>query len=420
MTGATVPATAVPAADARSRRFGLFAIAMAAIMGLVFTRGVAGEVATFILAERGAFVTLPNLTVPVTTAVWILVVLEVVLATWLIVRGAGRFAVLALGVGVALFVAAFLTWAVAGTSLNLVALLRGTVRLAVPLTFGALAGVMCERAGVINIGIEAQLLTGAFAAAVFSSVAGSPWVGLAAGILTAGFLGWILAVLSIRYRADQIIVGVTLVVFATGLTGFLTGQLLVPNPQLNAPVRFRPLDIPLLADIPVIGSLLFRQSIVVYIMFATVAWVTWLLFRTRWGLRVRSVGEHPQAADTVGVNVYRTRYMAVILGGMIAGIGGAYFTLDSAAQFSRDMTGGRGFVALAAMLVGRYHPVGAFGAALIFGFADSLATSLSIVQVPIPSQFLLMAPYLVTILVVAGVVGRVRVPAADGKPYIKE
>jgi general nucleoside transport system permease protein len=155
-------------------------------------------------------------------------------------------------------------------------------------------------------------------------------------------------------------------------------------------------------------------------MFAAVLFLQYALFQTRWGLRLRSVGEHPKAADTVGIKVLATRYKAVLIGGMFAGIGGAYFTLDAVGSFSREMSGGRGFIALAAMLVGRYSPVGAFGAALIFGFADSLATSLQLLQVPVPSDLLLTAPYVVTLLVVAGLIGRLRVPAADGKPYTKE
>ena len=161
------------------------------------------------------------------------------------------------------------------------------------------------------------------------------------------------------------------------------------------------------------------MNIFVYLALILVA-VTWVaLFRTRWGLRVRAVGEHPEAADTVGINVNRVRYRNVILGGLVAGIGGAYFTLGSVGSFDKNMTAGRGFIALAAMIFGRWNPVGAFAAALVFGFADALQSILAILNVPIPSQFLLMTPYLVTILVVAGVVGRARPPAADGKPYVK-
>lgn len=420
MTASAVGSSAGSTVSTRERRFGVFAIVLAVGTVLMFAFGGEASVATFRLNLGQTFVTLPDLVLPVAGTTWVLAILMAAIGTYQLLRGFGDRATLALGVVLLLFIAAFLTWAAGGTQLNLVSLARGTIRGAVPLTFGALAGVMCERAGVINIAIEAQLLTGAFGAAVGASVASNPWVGLVIGLLVGAAIGWMLAVLSIRYHADQIIVGVVLIVFATGLTAFLTTQLLSPNPHWNAPTRFRPVTIPVLGEIPIVGPLIFGQSIIVYLMFATVLAVHYVLFKTRYGLRVRSVGEHPKAADTVGINVHRIRYSAVIIGGAIAGIGGAYFTLDSAAQFSRDMSAGRGFIALAAMLVGRYHPVGAFGAALIFGFAESLATSLSIVGVPIPSDFLLMAPYLATILVVAGIVGRVRMPAADGQPYVKE
>jgi simple sugar transport system permease protein len=240
--------------------------------------------------------------------------------------------------------------------------------------------------------------------------------GIAAGVL----LGGVLAAMSIRFRADQIVVGVVLVVFATGLTSFLNQQLLQPAPELNQPAGFGRLDIPLLSDIPIIGPLLFQQTIPVYLMLIAVPLLNWALFRTRWGLRLRSVGEHPRAADTVGINVLGTRYRAVMLGGALAGIGGAWFTLDSAGQFSPGMSAGMGFIALAAMLIGRYHPYGAFGAALVFGFAGEIATSLAILDVGVPSTLLLTVPYVVTIVVVAGFVGRLRVPAADGQPYVTE
>jgi simple sugar transport system permease protein len=182
----------------------------------------------------------------------------------------------------------------------------------------------------------------------------------------------------------------------------------------------RPIPLPLLSDIPILGRIFFEQNIFIYAMFVIVAVMTYGLFKTRWGLRARAVGEHPKAADTLGINVFRTRYINVILGGMIAGLGGAYFTLGSVGAFNENMTAGRGYIGLAAMIFGRWHPVGALAAALVFGFADSLQVKLAILDSGIPSEFLLMAPYLVTIVVVAGVVGAARPPAADGQPYVKE
>jgi simple sugar transport system permease protein len=227
-------------------------------------------------------------------------------------------------------------------------------------------------------------------------------------------------VLSVRYRVDQIIVGVVINIFVLGLTSFLTLRVLAENSHLNQGPIFKPLAIPLLSEIPILGPVLFNHNIFVYITFLLVALLTYGLFRTRWGLRARAVGEHPKAADTVGVNVYRFRYLNVMLGGLVAGFGGAYFTLGSVGRFDENMTNGRGYIGLAAMIFGRWHPVGAMAAGLVFGFADALAQKLGILQTGIPSEFLGMAPFLATILVVAGLVGKARPPAADGQPYVKE
>jgi simple sugar transport system permease protein len=323
-------------------------------------------------------------------------------------------------VALILFAFTFLGWAAAGKSFSLVGMLQLSVLKSVPITFGALSGVMCERVGVINIGIEGMLLSGAFTGALVGSLAG-PWVGILGAMLVGGLLAAALAVLAIRFRVDQIIAGVVINIFALGITSFLSSQLLVPNADdLNRVDVLRPIKLPLLGDIPFFGPILFDNNIFVYAMFILVAVMTFGLFRTRWGLRSRSVGEHPKAADTLGINVFRTRYRNVIYGGLIAGFGGAYFTVGSAGSFDENMTAGRGFIGLAAMIAGRWHPVGALGAALVFGFADALQSKLAILTTPVPGEFLLMAPYIVTIIVVAGVVGKVRPPAADGQPYVKE
>jgi len=299
-------------------------------------------------------------------------------------------------------------------------MLQSTVLRSVPIAFGALSGVLCERSGVINIGIEGMLLCGAFTGALVGSVASNLWIGLFAAMVIGGLVAWLLAVLSIRYLVDQIIAGTVINILALGLTSYLTDQVLQKNPELNDPGRFQNFGIPLLAKIPVIGPILFNNNIFVYLMFLLAATIYVGLFYTRWGLRVRSVGEHPRAADTVGIRVLFTRYRNVILGGMVAGVGGAYFTLGAVGRFEEGMTAGRGFIGLAAKIFGRWNPIGALGAALIFGFADSLQVKANILQVGIPSEFLAMAPYLVTIFIVAGAAARVRPPAADGKPYLKE
>jgi simple sugar transport system permease protein len=209
-------------------------------------------------------------------------------------------------------------------------------------------------------------------------------------------------------------------IFSTGITSFISAKFLQKYQELNNPGIFGGYDVPLLSKIPFIGPIAFSHNFFMYAMFIFLIVIHFALFYTRWGLRMRSVGEHPKAADTLGINVFRTRYMAVILGGMMAGFGGAYFTLGSVGRFDEVMTAGKGFIGLAAMIFGNWKPFGAFGAGLLFGFADMLASKLAILGIPIPSEFLLMAPYIATMIVLAGVVGRGQVPAADGKPYDKE
>lgn len=326
---------------------------------------------------------------------------------------------LALAIGLSLFVLAFLTWAAADGSFSLVGMLRSSVLLSVPVTLGALSGLMCERVAVINIAIEGQLLTAAFVGTIMGSAWGI-WAGLIGAMLTGALLGAVLAVLAIRYRIDQIIAGVVINIFALGLTSFLARRVLSEAQELNSPGRFPSIKIPVLGDIPVVGSLLFNHNMFVYVTFLLVIALHFGLFYTRWGLRSRSVGEHPKAADTVGIDVYRIRYRNVIYGGLIAGFGGAFLTLAQVSRFEENLTAGIGFIGLAAMIFGRWMPLGALGAGLVFGFARALQQKLGILGTPIPSEFLSMTPYIVTIIVVAGVVGRARPPAADGQPYIKD
>lgn len=319
------------------------------------------------------------------------------------------------------FIVTFLSWAASGDTFQMTNQLQGTLNTATPLIFGALAGVLCERAGVINIAIEGQFLAGAFAAAVLATVSGSVFVGVLGAIFAGVLIASMLAVFSIRYTVNQVVLGVVLVVFATGLTGFLFDQLIQEDPTaFNSPAVLAPLEIPVLSDIPVIGTILFAQTALVYTMYVAVAVVMFVLFKTRWGLRVRSVGEHPRAADTVGINVLRMRYQAVLLGGVFAGLGGAFFTVGYGGSFNKEMTAGNGFIALAAVIMGRWHPLGAAFAALFFGFTTQLQSQLQILSTPIPGELLLMAPYVVTVVAVAGLVGRVRAPKADGEPYVKE
>lgn len=322
-------------------------------------------------------------------------------------------------VGVALVIGV-LTVLYAGHTMTITALLQGSLALAVPLIFGSLAGVLSERVGVVNIAIEGQLMAGAFVSALVGSLTQNLWVGLVAALVAGALVSLILAVFAIKYVVDQIIVGVVLNVLVVGLTNFLFTTMMSNDLALfNAPPRFSDFAIPLLSQIPVIGPVLFNQTAIVYLMYLSVAGVWVLLFKTRWGLRVRAVGEYPQAADTVGIKVYRTRYLSVLMGGALAGLGGAFFTLGEVGAFGKEMTNGAGYIALAALIFGRWNPIYAALAALLFGFSENLQFGLAIIGSSVPSEFLLMLPYALTVVAVAGLVGKVTGPAASGKAYIK-
>ena len=401
-----------------SATFVAFGLADILLFGL-FSHGNA----TFAFAQYGAKVGVPNLVLPAAAVAYALGAVSIaigVLRATVPLSRAGRRACIA---GTVLcFIVSLLCWADSGntTALNVINLLQGTLVYSIPLILGALAGCMCERSGVINIAIEGQLLLGAFAAAVITSAFSSLWLGLIAGSLAGGLLGGVLAVFAIKFLVDQIVLGVVLNVFASGLTGYLYDRALVPyQNRLNSPVTFDSVKIPLLGDIPIIGPVFFDSTIFLYITYTMIALVQVGLFRTRWGLRVRAVGEHPTAADTVGIKVLATRYRNVIMGGLIAGIGGAFLTIGQVGSFGKDMSSGEGYIALAAMIFGRWTPLGATAAALLFGFSTSLQSILATLNVPIPSNILLMAPYLVTIVAVAGLVGKVKAPKADGQPYVK-
>lgn len=376
----------------------------------------------FRVATSSDLLKIPDITVPATGVLMALTALCLV-ATALAVRCAvGRRPVPAwitvvLG---ASFVLAFLTWAGAGraTVIPLVTILASTLALSVPLVFGGMAGVIGERSGTINIAIEAQLLGGAFLAVVAASLTRNPWIGMLAAPVAGVLVALLLALFGLRYRVNQIVVGVVLNVLVTGLTSYMFSTVLVENKEsLNAATRLPAIAIPGLAQIPVVGPVLFRQTILVYLMYATVAVLTVMLFRSRWGLRMRAVGEHPKAADTVGINVMRTRVNNLMLGGAMAGLGGAFFTVGSGLAFTKDMAAGNGYIALAAMILGAWNPLGTLYAALLFGFATAVGQTLSVVGSPIPANIILMIPYIVTILAVAGFVGKVRAPAAEGVPY---
>jgi simple sugar transport system permease protein len=302
---------------------------------------------------------------------------------------------------------------------DVIGLASQSLRLATPIGLGALAGIMCERCGVVNIAIEGMMLTAScvgFAATLYSQSLG---IGLISAVLSGGIMALLHAVLSIRFMVDQIVSGTVVNILAVGATGFIRRAMLIDNPRPN-PGTFPIIDIPILSDIPVIGKILFHHQPMVYTMLVLLIATHIMVFYTRWGLRSRTVGEHPKAADALGINVFKIRYVNVIIGGMIAGLGGAWFSLETVGTFQEIMTNGKGFIALAAMIFGKWCPFGAFGGAVLFGFADATQIKLQVMGIHIPYQFLGMLPYIITMIVLAGLIGRAVAPAADGIPYDRE
>ncbi|MEU8021390.1 ABC transporter permease [Micromonospora haikouensis] len=425
MSTMAVPDVAVAQVDegfwTRTRRIGAVLLALGVVATVVFGALATDRQARFTLSETDGGAALE---INGTVGAILFGVVAAGAGVALLVGVPKRWLTTLLGVGIVAFVLSFLCWQVSAAPegrnfMPMVNMVRGTFILALPLIFGALAGVLCERSGVVNVAIEGQLLMGAFSGALFGSLSGSVWVGLVAAAIGGAFISLLLAVFAIRYLVDQVVMGIVLNLLAVGVTGFLYERLMQTDAQkYNSAPRFGTWEIPLLSDIPVLGPALFRSNLFLYLGLLLVLVIHIALFRTRWGLRTRAVGEHPTAADTLGVKVLRVRYRNVLLAGVVAGIGGASYTL-ALYSFTKNMIGGKGFIALAALIFGRWSPTGALLAALFFGFADQLGTYLGAIGSGIPSQFLAMLPYLATMLAVAGLVGRVRAPAADGKPYIK-
>jgi simple sugar transport system permease protein len=318
-------------------------------------------------------------------------------------------------------VISLLGWLAAGERVPFAFILANAIVLAIPIIFGGMAGVMSERVGVVNIAIEGQLLTGAFVAAVVGTLTGNLYLGLISAMIAAGLVSTILAVFAVRYLVDQIIVGVVLNVLIIGITNFLYSQWLTQDSAgSNNPGTFDIVAIPLLSEIPILGPVIFDNRLTVYLAFLIIPLLWFILFRTRAGLRARAVGEYPMAADTMGVNVARTRFWWVTIGGSLAGLGGAAITIGNVGAFGQEMSGGQGFIALAVVILGRWNPFYMSAAALLFGFSIILRVWANQVSPGIPTDFIIMVPYLVTIIAVVGFAGRVRPPASVGKPYIKE
>lgn len=402
---------------------GIILIFLGLLIFLLFVQNTQpGQIATFGMNLGGsasAIYKIPDLVVPVQPGLYALIAITVFLGAWQLARGIRSMGWL-VGIVAFCFVASFLIWATADKSFNLVGMMGSSLVRATPIALAALCGVICERAAVVNIAIEGTMLLAALTSVVAATVTHNLFVGLIVAVITGALISAIHAVLVIRFKVDQIVSGVALNIFATGLTSFISSRYLQESGNLyNNSGTFEIISVPLLSKIPIIGSIFFENGPIVYMMLILVVVIHIMLFYTPWGLRTRAVGEHPKAADTLGINVYLMRYVNVILGGMVAGLGGAYFTIGSVGRFDEIMTAGKGFIGLAAMIFGNWNPIGAFTSSLIFGFADSLQVKMQFLGTPIPSEFLAMAPYIVTIIVLTGFVGRATPPAADGTPYEK-
>ena len=429
MSGAPVPSTAAMERVALISWKAPISYAIIALLSVLLFVGLGNDgTTTFVLTEASAVLQLPPVVLGARVTGFVIAALLVILTIVAFVLALSRRRVpfwLTLGFGFC-FIIGFFAWAAGAATLSntlqIAGLLAGSFGVAIPLIYGSLAGVIGERVGVINIAIEGQLLFGAFSAALVATMTGSPWAGLIAAGVAGMLVAFVLASFSIRYFVDQIITGVVLNLLVVGLTSFFYSALMTEDTaSFNNPsaAQFTRVPIPILSEIPLIGPMFFKQTLIGYIAIIAVIAVWFGLYRTKWGLRLRAVGEHPTAADTVGIDVRRTRFWNVALAGALAGIGGASYTIGAGVGFGENMTGGAGYIALAAMIFGQWDPIKAAFAALLFGFTSNLGSQLSIIGSPVPSVFMLMLPYLVTILAVAGLVGRSRSPAGLGKAYIK-
>jgi len=401
---------------------GIIEIIIGAFIFIVFVRTVSGAAkTTFVMTPGGINIgQAGDWILPTQLTLIILAALALIIGVVQLIRGFGHATNAFVGLCGLFLIFSFITWQAADRSLNLAGMLTSAVLLAVPITLGAFSGLLSERAGVINIAIEGLMLMASMVGALIGSLTQNAWIGLLGGILASVLLAGIHAVLSIKYRINQVISGTVINIFAAGMTAFLSQKFLQTHQALNSPPLFPRIPIPGLAHIPVIGPIFFNTNIFVYIMFILLIIIQVALFSTRWGLRLRSVGEHPKAADTLGIKVIPTRYMAVLLSGVVAGIGGSFFTLGSVGRFEEGITAGKGFIGLAAMIFGNWTPIGSLGAGFLFGFADAIGSKLSLLGSKIPAQFMGMIPYLITMIVLAGFIEKGQAPAADGEPYVKE
>lgn len=306
------------------------------------------------------------------------------------------------------------------TTLINTATFAATLRMATPLILGGLGSTLSERAGILNLGIEGTMLMGAFGAAMTALITGSPWLGLLGGMAVGALMGLLHAFMCIRFKAGQTVIGTGINILAMGIPPLIL-QAVYGNPGSTPPLpALKPITLPLLAGIPILGPILGTHSPLTYLALLLVPLGSFFLFKTRMGLRIRAVGEHPRAADTVGIRVFALQYFSVMVCGALAGMAGAYLSLCQVSMFVKNMTAGRGFIAMATMIFGKWTPIGVLGAALLFGFADAVQMAIQSAGWPIPTDFLLSVPYILTIVALAGFVGRAVGPKQVGKPYIKQ
>jgi general nucleoside transport system permease protein len=405
----------------RSLVIGVLSIIIGGVI-LLMARGTAGQESTFVLTSQRAGVTIaaPDLVLPTFVTLVLFGLLAVLSGGWELIRGFKHDDRLIIIASV-LLVMAFLIWATRDKSINLTGMLVSSVVRATPICLAALSGIYSERSGVVNIGIEGMMLIGAFVSVIFASLTKNMMVGVLAGVSAGMLFGGLHAVLSIKYRVNQIISGTGIIILALGLTSYLQRAVMNVNTSLNQPgPAIAAFPIPVLWQTPVLGPVFFNLSPLIYTMFALLIITHVMMYYTRWGLRVRSVGENPKAADTLGINVFRVRYISVLISGAIAGLAGSYMSIGAAGRFNEGMSAGKGFLGLAAMIFGNWNPFGALLGSLIFGFFDSWQEKLSLLRIGVPVDLLGMAPYIATMIVLAGFVGRSRMPAADGTPYEKQ
>lgn len=293
-----------------------------------------------------------------------------------------------------------------------------SIRISTPLLFTGLGGLVSQKAGIYNFGLEGMMLCGAFFAYYGSFQLGSPWLGLLLAVIVGALLGLLLGYTSIKLRVSQLVIGLGIGIFGLGLTSYLY-RLLDQTGEEHVAILFPSINMPFLRNIPFVGEILFSHNFMVYVSIGLVLLISWFFNKTTQGLNFKAVGENPQVADTAGVNVHKYQFLAIITSGVLASLGGAFLTLTQTSRFMENLTAGRGWIALAAVILGKYNPWGVLLACFLFGAADAAQMQIQVMSLGIPYQFLLMIPYILAMLAMAGVVGKVRAPAAMGKPYIK-